>query len=420
MKYSWLLVVLMLLTLNISETRGASTIREVKKTIRNARYHDNAGEAKKISDGLYAAEKSLIELLGSTTDQKKRAEIYYVAAQVYSRLNDIENAKIYLKKPYDTLTFYNSICKVYEYLNSCDSVESIHNKFKYRAKSRKILLSYRNNLLSGGRYYMQHKKFDVAFRIFDTYLTSAMYPMLQQDKLQQKAPIFSKIAYWTVCSAFLSHDYNGVVKHTPQALGYINKRPEIQEYYCRALESLNETDKWVSELKKGLKEYPDHDYFFATLMAYFSDVKKYNEALFYTDKMIQHNPLNWHYWFVKAQIHLCKEEYNETIAACNKVIQLQPKNVDAHYYLGLSYCNLAKLSTELMKSVPLNSDLYKKYKSDMILNYNHAEEPLLFVKTSKLEQPSLWAPLLYQVYLNLNKGKEFDEMDRIIKSANYK
>jgi hypothetical protein len=73
-----------------------------------------------------------------------------------------------------------------------------------------------------------------------------------------------------------------------------------------------------------------------------------------------------------------------------------------------------------MKSVPLNSDLYKKYKSDMILNYNHAEEPLLFVKTSKLEQPSLWAPLLYQVYLNLNKGKEFDEMDRIIKSANYK
>ena len=131
----------------------------------------------------------------------------------------------------------------------------------------------------------------------------------------------------------------------------------------QTLESLNETDEWVSELKKGLKEYPDHDYFFATLMAYFSDVKKYNEALFYTDKMIQHNPLNWHYWFVKAQIHLCKEEYNETIAACNKVIQLQPKNVDAHYYLGLSYCNLAKLSTELMKSVPLNSDLYKKYKS---------------------------------------------------------
>ena len=111
--------------------------------------------------------------------------------------------------------------------------------------------------------------------------------------------------------------------------------------------------------------------------------------------------------------------YSECLLISQKNIPsslTQSVGLDISMYFMLTKSNL--LSN--LDLILLLEDLYKKYKSDMILNYNHAEEPLLFVKTSKLEQPSLWAPLLYQVYLNLNKGKEFDEMDRIIKSANYK
>ena len=30
-----------------------------------------------------------------------------------------------------------------------------------------------------------------------------------------------------------------------------------------------------------------------------------------------------------------------------------------------------------------------------------------------------WAPMLYSIYLNLNKGKEFEEVDRLLKSDKY-
>ena len=37
----------------------------------------------------------------------------------------------------------------------------------------------------------------------------------------------------------------------------------------------------------------------------------------------------------------------------------------------------------------------------------------------KLEpnDPARWAPALYRIYLHLNMGKEFDEIDRILKKA---
>ena len=36
------------------------------------------------------------------------------------------------------------------------------------------------------------------------------------------------------------------------------------------------------------------------------------------------------------------------------------------------------------------------------------------VRQLQPENKDRWAPLLYRIYLNLNMGKEFDEMDHIL------
>ncbi|MCD8317442.1 MAG: hypothetical protein LUC45_00640, partial [Paraprevotella sp.] len=94
---------------------GANVIREAHKTINGAHYEDNGDEAKKVTDRLTAAERSLMDALPTEKNAKRRAELYYTAALVQCRFNDIENAKIYLKREYDTVRYYNSIYNVYRY-----------------------------------------------------------------------------------------------------------------------------------------------------------------------------------------------------------------------------------------------------------------------------------------------------------------
>lgn len=63
----------------------------------------------------------------------------------------------------------------------------------------------------------------------------------------------------------------------------------------------------------------------------------------------------------------------------------------------------------------LKSAAYRKYRTEMMTYYALAEEPLEQVRRLSPDKASRWAPLLYQVYLNQNKGAEFDEMERIIR-----
>lgn len=98
---------------------GANVVREARKTIKNARYEENGDEAKKVRERLDAAEKSLMDALSGEKKVVKRAELYYTAALVQCRLNDIENEKIYLKRAYDTVLYYNSIYNAYKYFEKC-------------------------------------------------------------------------------------------------------------------------------------------------------------------------------------------------------------------------------------------------------------------------------------------------------------
>ena len=49
-------------------------------------------------------------------------------------------------------------------------------------------------------------------------------------------------------------------------------------------------------------------------------------------------------------------------------------------------------------------------------NFTQSSTSHLIGLSDKPEEEEAWAPLLYQIYLNLNKGDEFDEMDAIMKA----
>ncbi len=409
----------------VSVANGANVIREAKKVIKKARFEENGGEAQKVKERLDAAEKNLMDALSEEKKQKKRAGIYYTAALVQCRLNDIENTKIYLKRGYDTTLYYNSIYKIYHYMEQCDSVEThvVQNlqnagKYKYRSSAKKILLDYRQNLLNAGRYYMGKKNYSEAFRFLDLYLTSVDYPMFAKDFLSQTDSMYIRAAYWALAAAYYTGNHEGVIYYAPTALRYPKNRSYVQEYLCRSLKEQGRIEGWLHALKQGVICFPDHIYFFTTLTEYLDKCELYDDMLFYADKVLQYNPKSTLAWFTKALAYMRKEDYSHCIENCDVVLTMDSMHVEANYSKALAYCNLAKAGFNAMQKEKIKSKAYKLFRLAMLEDYSRAVQPLENMRRAAPDQQARWAPLLYQVYLNLNKGKEFAEIERIVKSLN--
>ena len=397
---------------------GANVVREVRKTIKEARYQENGDEAKKVAERLNAAEKSLMDALPEEKKAVKRAGLYYTAALVQCRVNDIENEKIYLKRAYDTVLFYNSIYKTYTYLRQCDSVEATAEaggRFKYRPAARKLLLGHRANLLNGGRFFLRKKDYKEAYRFLDLYLASAEYPMFAHDFLAQEDTMYARVAYWIITVGYRIGEYGGVARYASAALRYGKNQNYIQEYLCRSYLALNDTASWMRELKKGAANFPDHVYFFSSLQKFLLQKKRYDDALQLADRMVQYDPKNSLSWFYKALVHMRKGDFGQCVANCDVVLILDSANYRANYFKGLAYCNMAKEAADAMAKAELRSGAYWKYRTEMITYYALAEEPLERARKLAPDKAARWAPLLYQVYLNQNKGEEFEGIERVMR-----
>lgn len=396
---------------------AVNPLKEARKNIKSARYMEDGNEANKVRDRLNNTEKSLLEALNGEKSPKRRAEIYRMAAMVQRRFNDIENEKIYLKRAYDTAQYYNSIYKLYRYMEQCDSTEaaSLPKSKKFRTLARKELLAHRVNLLNGGRFYLRKKNYAEATRFLDLYLSSAEYPMFEKDFLSQKDTLYSRVAYWAATSAYYSGDYPKVIRYAPLSFRYRKDEAYMQEYLCRSYLALNDSARWISSLRTGMLNFPEHTYFFTNLITALDGRGRYDEALDYTDRMIRYDSKSELFWLAKTVTCMQKGDLENCISSSDVILAASPMNADANFYKGLSYCKLARQSLERMEEETLGSSTYKAYKKEMTDCYGKARVPMENVRKLLPQDSVRWAPLLYQIYLHLNQGAGFAEMESIMK-----
>ena len=75
-----------------------------------------------------------------------------------------ENEKLYLTKQCDTISFFQSIYGIYDYILKCESKEKMllekeHKKPKYRKSNQSIIHTFYKNIGAGGRYFFKKKNF---------------------------------------------------------------------------------------------------------------------------------------------------------------------------------------------------------------------------------------------------------------------
>lgn len=361
----------------------------------------------------------LAEAAKPETRHKKRVECLLLAAECSEAVNEAENVKLYLKKPYDTVVFFSSIRDIFTLVTMADSVGAQPNEkgkvdLSGRRRYREKLAPYRSNLLTGGKWYYQHGQTQKAYEYFDAYLNAAGHPIFAQDSLQEKDVQVPMTSYLAVFSAQKEGNINGVLKHAERAKRAGQRSDLVQEYVARAWENKGDTTRWLDALHEGIRSYANNQFFFTHLLNYYTRTSQWEEGLALADSMTQVADTVALFWYAKSLMLLKLHRDSEAISACDSCLALAPDHVNAYYNKGIAALNIATAFADTA-CTDLKNPQFRKDQATLRKLYQLARQPMEQVRKLTPDDQERWAPALYRIYLHLNMGKEFDEIDRILK-----
>ena len=400
----YIIAFLLLLTL---PAMAASVIRQAKEAI------------KKKQNLEQTAKNLLDEAAKPETRHKDKVECLILAAECSQRLYEAENLKLYLKQKYDTAKFFSSILDMFVRLEMADSVGALPDekgrvKPVYRRRNHDVLKPFRANLLNGGRWYFRKAQMAQAYPYLDTYVSTATHPFFVGDSLLKTDTLIRQTAYLAAVAAHSSKKPDGVIKHATLAKEAGLKSDIIQEYYARAWLAKGDTVSWLRALDDGNRTFPTHTFFFTHLIDYYIELGDYDRCLSLADSMTHVASDVAIFWYAKSLVYLKQGKDREVIDACDSCLARDALFVDAYYNKGIASLNLAAIYAE--HACTDISDPRSRRDREIIRSlYMLAKQPMEQVRALSPDDKARWAPPLYRIYLNLNMGKEFDEIDHILK-----
>lgn len=415
-------VLLLLFFLLLTPVSGFSKEQKQKKPKQEklATLQKNAKLALKNQSGQDAARTALLGALKrSELKNNQKADIYFTAALLDESINGVENQKAYLKQPYDTAKFFNKLSDMYGQLRLCDSVDLLPDaKGKVHArlykKTHALRFKHRRNIYGGGKFYLSKFNYVAAYPFFDLYCTYKEQE--SEEKGQEKADtLYPQAVLWATLSSFLNENYSGTIKHVDNAIANtsFNNATILQEYKVRSFAKLKNDSAWVSALKQGVQNYPEHDYFFVQLADWYHEQQNFTEERQLADVLIARTGGKAIHYYAKSKSYLAEEKYEECIACTDSSIALQPDFADAYYNKGIAYLNMAVIANET-SCKDANNPQYAIDKQKTLELYKNARPCMEMVRKLQPENQDRWASPLYRIYLNLNMGDEFVEMDRLL------
>ena len=378
-------------------------------------------EAKKIVNGTspdFAKAEELINGALTNPETKDLAETWNVAGLIQRKRSEKEMEKAYLRQPYDTMQVYNSALNMCKYFFKCDELAQIPNekgkiKNKYRKPNSSEILAERGNLINGGIQYFNQDKNKEALEFFGTYVEMHNQPMFADNEQVKNDTLMPQIAYYASLAAMKMEDYPSVLKYAPYAKDDKEVGKYAMEFVSTALKAEGDTAKWVISLQEGVQKYPDHPFFFGNLIDYYSNSKKFDEAMKFTDEMLAKDPNNAFNLYVKGYIYHNMEDYDNALKYYKKTIEIDPTYAEAYSYIGLIYCLQAQNFSEKASS-DVNDPKYKEDQAALKGFYEQAKPYYEKARELKPDQKDLWLNGLYRVYYNLQMGPEYEEIEKLM------
>jgi len=385
----------------------------------------------KAGKDLDKAQASMTKLLGDSANRGNK-KIWCTLFDAVRKQYEQGNEKLYLKQTYDTAKLFNLAKQLFIVAEGLDSVEMIPDKkgkrnIEFRKSHADYLSRIRPNIYNGGTWFVNKQQYKDAYAFFDLYIDCAQSPLFQSYHFEKKDARLSQAAYWAVYCGYKMKDSKATLHHSYEALKDTVHYNYMLQYLAETYKLDKDTARYVSTLKEGFERAPKFSFFFPRLVEFYSSQNQPDSAMKVVDEALRIEAENHLYLYTKSTLLLNQGKYKECIAICDKVIAAakdgekqaadsEDKNdndVDddaergVYYNAGLSYYNMA---VELDK----NRQQSSKLKAEIMTDYKKALPYLEKYRSLSPDMTDQWALPLYTIYLNLNMGKEFDEIDKLL------
>ncbi len=394
------IVVLSLLIL----TAAPATAQKAFKTVNTA-----------LKDKKYADAVKAIQNLRKDSVLKHSPKLETFTIEANKGLNDAENTKLYLKKSYDTLAFFSTTLEIVKACIRLDSIEHAENENAKKSKNHRYaienLQQYFPNLHAGARFLFKRKKYAEALPYLTLCIETPGSALGEEAHLSGEKS--AKNAVLHVNSAYNAKQYAAARRFEALALTDTAARPFTLEWLALAAEAQADTATYHKRLLEGWNAYPTRLGFFVRLADLYAKREDYPAMLRIAQKQLTADSLCLAAMLARCNATFHLQQYKECIDAATRLAKADSANTDTHYYIGASY---AALADKVTLPDNINSAAYRKALQSRKAYAKAAEPELEAYRAAAPDEQKRWAPLLYQVYLTLNRGKKFAEIDTIIQN----
>ena len=364
----------------------------------------------KSGKNLAQAEQQMRKLLKDSINQKN-IKVWVILTEAVRGQYLAGNERMYLRQQQDTAALFKLALKMFGDYQSLDSVDALPDKkgrvhLKYRNSNSAFLNIYRPNLYNGGVYFLRKQNYKEAFSMIDAFLDCQRQPLFEnyhyeRDTLNRTA------AFWTVLCGYQTGDHEMALKYKDLALQDTLHLESCFQYLAEIYKQQGDKPNYEWSLVKGFECNPSSSYFFPRLIDYYNTSNQTERAMTIVNEALQTNDSSELFLFAKSNLLLNQGDYDECIAICDTLIARNDTLADAYYNAGVAYVNKAFLLEKGKVDVKQRKEIRKLYQK--ALPYMERYRALAPQEKDK------WAAALYNIYLKLNMGKQFEEIDQMLR-----
>ena len=353
------------------------------------------------------AEQLMTGLLKDSANRDNK-RIYQLWLQSVTKQYEAANERLYLKQKQDTAAFFQLAKRMFNIAQTLDTIDAKPDKKgrtapEYRDDNAERLLAYRPNLFNGGTYFLSKGQYQQAFDFFEHYMDCARLPLFSDCHVGSADQRMTEAAYWTTYCGYRLQNPLLTLRHRQLALTDSTKAEFTLQYIAEARRWLKDDSLYMETLREGFRRFPQDAYYFPRLMDYYSQRSDYNSALQVVDSALAHCSSCELYLYAKATTLFNLKRYDECIVLSDSLIARNDTLPESYYNAATAYLNKA------LKLDPL------KEKKQLRRLYQKARPYMERYRQLAPDQKDKWGPALYRIYFNLNLGRQFDEIDRLLR-----
>lgn len=377
-----------------------------KKEIQAAR--DLVKQGKDLS----SAQASMEKLLKDSVNRGNK-KIWNVLYDAVAKQYEQGNEKLYLKQKYDTASWFMQAKMLFDVAQKIDSIDALPDKkgrvvMEFRKSHSGELDKIRKNLYIGGTWFIRQQKFSEAYNLYDAYIESASAPLLGDYQYRQKDSKLSEAAYWAVYCGYKMKDTKATLHHAYEALKDTAHYEYMLQYLAETYKLEKDTLRYEQILNEGFRHSPKFPFFFPRLVEFYINKNLLDSALVVVDRALRVAPDEVSFLYAKSTVLLNMGKNQECLDICKKLLEKNDSLPELYYNAGIACFNMALEQTH-------GSKMETKKQGDNVALYKKARPYLEKYRSMEPTEQGKWGLPLYTIYLNLNMGKEFDEIDKILR-----